>query len=224
MLIIPIASDFGPKISGSNCQWTFRTNYGTYLKIVVESLILNENVIFELKQNGKTIKRFDKNIYGPEVYYFSADLGDLILYYSDTNDATFKTGFSALISEAIVPSSSLTEECLSVMKDNILTVSNLDYEFGYKANQKCEYSIEVKENQEVFVEVTVFHIEKNVDKLSIIFEEFNNPLYKQDFDNNILQLTPSANNSLISFEADSNVQQAGFEVTLKAFGMLLSKM
>uniref|UniRef100_A0AC35FXW3 CUB domain-containing protein n=1 Tax=Panagrolaimus sp. PS1159 TaxID=55785 RepID=A0AC35FXW3_9BILA len=211
-LIIPIASDFGQKTSDTNCQWTFRPSYRTYLKIVIQSLILNENIIFELKQNGTTIKRFDKNISKPEVYYFSADLGDLILYYSDTNDAISGNGFSALISEAIVPSSSLTEECPSMMKDNVLTVSNLDYEIGYKANQKCEYSIEVKENQEVFVEVTVFHIEKNVDKLSVIFEEFNYPLDEEDF-NNILQVTSSANNSLISFEADSNIQQAGFEST-----------
>uniref|UniRef100_A0A914QLV3 CUB-like domain-containing protein n=1 Tax=Panagrolaimus davidi TaxID=227884 RepID=A0A914QLV3_9BILA len=134
-LIIPISSDFGIKQSDTFCQWGFSTYFGQYLKIVIKNLVLNKNVIFELQQSGKTLKRFDQNITDTKVYYFTSDAGSFTLYYNDTNDASVGTGFSALISDTNVPSVVTTEECPSFMDENGLKINNLDYELGYKPNQ-----------------------------------------------------------------------------------------
>uniref|UniRef100_A0A914Y0X6 CUB domain-containing protein n=1 Tax=Panagrolaimus superbus TaxID=310955 RepID=A0A914Y0X6_9BILA len=166
-------------------------------------------------KNYKNTYRFDKNITDTEVYYFTSDAGSFTLYYNDTNDASVGTHFSALISDVNVPSSSTTEQCSSssMADENKIMVYNLDYETGYKANQNCKYSIAMKEKQEISVSIEIFHIEKNVDTLFLIHGAKKYALTPDGMYS--LQLTAAANNSLIVFNADSSVQQAGFEVALK---------
>uniref|UniRef100_A0AC35FDT2 CUB domain-containing protein n=1 Tax=Panagrolaimus sp. PS1159 TaxID=55785 RepID=A0AC35FDT2_9BILA len=211
-LVIPISSDFGVKQSYTFCQWSFNTYFGQYLKIVIKNLVLNENVIFELQQSGKTLKKFDQNITDTQVYYITSDAGSFTLYYNDTNDASVGTGFSALISDTNVPPVLTTEECPSFVDENNLKINNLDYEVGYQPNQQCDYSVTVPENEEILVDVSIFHIEKNIDTLNLIF---GGDIYTLNKDYKYT-LTPEANNSLISFIADSSVQQAGFEITFKS--------
>uniref|UniRef100_A0AC35FS56 CUB domain-containing protein n=1 Tax=Panagrolaimus sp. PS1159 TaxID=55785 RepID=A0AC35FS56_9BILA len=219
--IIPISNTYGSgEYDYKKCSWFFEINSLQQLKVVVQSIQIAEEVELILNADGKMVKNFSTSDIS-QVFYFYGTSFNLTYEYKFANTTEIK--FFLLISAITLPSENYTTDgCQMPEFNDTLSktiYTNIDYNIGYPAYQKCKNLINIPRNFEGILSITEYLFEGCCDKLSVIYG--TNIVQSIGWDNkypNFYTLNRDVDGGELVFVSDGNTQGAGFTAELQLYG------
>uniref|UniRef100_A0AC35ESR8 CUB domain-containing protein n=1 Tax=Panagrolaimus sp. PS1159 TaxID=55785 RepID=A0AC35ESR8_9BILA len=225
--IIPIAPSYNsPEIAFSYtlCNWVFKIAQNQQLKIVVKSINLADNITLTLVDE----KMYTYNIQNKDANQDFHISGQSFTLTYTFNHANISDSEFLLFVSAVTTSNTYTTNGCRPPKVNATSqttiYTNIDYENGYSANQKCVGAVVVPVNHEGRLVIAEYDFEGNSDKLTLNYgnSQMQDITWLQR--SNLIKVpiyykltSDITANAQLEFKSDGNMQGGGYTAYLETY-------